>query len=74
MENVNSNSLQKMVAFPDRGGWHDEVIWETREDNDFISSHRVLNNATRSGHWAYGPPSGKKWRTGALPTASCRTM
>lgn len=61
MENVISNSLQKMVAFPNRGGGHDDVIWEKRGDNGFISSHRVVNNATHSGHWTYGPPTGRDW-------------
>jgi predicted ester cyclase len=61
MGNVISNSLQKMVAFPNRGGGHDDVVWEKRGDNGFISSHRVFNNATHLGHWTYGPPTGKDW-------------
>lgn len=61
MQNVISNSLQKMVAFPNRGGGHDDVVWERRGDNGFISSHRVFNNATHLGHWTYGPPTGKDW-------------
>ena len=61
LEFVISNSLQKMVAFPNRGGGHDDVIWERRGDNGFISSHRVFNNATHLGHWTYGPPTGKDW-------------
>lgn len=59
--NVISNSLQKMVAFPNRGGGHDDVVWEKRGENGFISSHRVFNNATHLGHWTYGPPTGKDW-------------
>ncbi len=61
LENVIGNSIQKMVAFPNRGGGHDDVIWEARGDNGFISAHRVLNNATHSGHWTYGPPTGRDW-------------
>lgn len=61
MQNVIGNSIQKMVAFPNRGGGHDDVIWESRGNNGFISAHRVLNNATHSGHWTYGPPTGKDW-------------
>ncbi len=61
MDNVISNSLQKMVAFPNRGGGHDDVIWERRGEHGFISSHRVFNNATHLGHWTYGPPTGKDW-------------
>jgi predicted ester cyclase len=61
LQSVISNSLQKMVAFPNRGGGHDDVIWEARGRTGFISSHRVFNNATHSGHWTYGPPTGKDW-------------
>jgi predicted ester cyclase len=59
--NVIANSVQKMVAFPNRGGGHDDVIWERRGDNGFISAHRVLNNATHLGPWTYGPPTGRNW-------------
>lgn len=61
MQNVIGNSIQKMVAFPNRGGGHDDVIWESRGKNAFVSSHRVFNNATHTGHWTYGPPTGKTW-------------
>ena len=50
-----------MVAFPNRGGGHDDVIWEPRGRDGFISYHRVFNNATHLGHWTYGPPTGKEW-------------
>jgi predicted ester cyclase len=55
------NSVQRMVAFPNRGGGHDDVVWEARGQRGFISSHRVFNNATHLGHWTYGPPTGKDW-------------
>jgi predicted ester cyclase len=56
-----ANSLQKMVAFPNRGGGHDDVIWEPRGRTGFVSFHRVFNNATHGGTWTYGPPTGKQW-------------
>ena len=61
LDAVIRNSLQKMVAFPNRGGGHDDVIWERRGPNGFVSSHRVFNNATHLGHWTYGPPTGRDW-------------
>jgi predicted ester cyclase len=61
LDDVIRNSLQKMVAFPNRGGGHDDVIWEPRGRDGFISYHRVFNNATHLGHWTYGPPTGKEW-------------
>jgi len=59
---VVSNSLQKFSAFPNGGGGHGEdVIWEARGRNGFISSHRVLKSGTHTGFWIYGPPTGKTW-------------
>lgn len=60
-DHVMRNSIQRMSAFPNRGGGHDDVVWEERGRNGFVSSHRVLNNATHSGFWTYGPPTGKQW-------------
>lgn len=60
-QDVMENSVQRMVAFPNRSGEHDDVVWEARDRNGFISSHRVFNNATHGGHWTYGPPTGKEW-------------
>lgn len=60
-DDVMRNSIQKMVAFPNRGGGHDDVIWERRGENGFVSAHRVLNNATHLGPWTYGPPTGRNW-------------
>ncbi len=61
LDSVIGNSLQKMVAFPNRGGGHDDVIWEPRGRDGFVSYHRVFNNATHLGHWTYGPPTGREW-------------
>ena len=59
---VINNSLQKFAAFPNGGGGHGEdVVWEARGRNGFISSHRVLKSGTHTGHWTYGPPTGKSW-------------
>lgn len=59
---VVSNSLQKFAAFPNGGGGHGEdVIWEARGSNGFISSHRVFKTGTHTGFWTYGPPTGRDW-------------
>lgn len=57
---VISNSVQKFAAFPNGGGGHGEdVVWEQRGENGFISSHRVLKTGTHSGFWTYGQPTGR---------------
>ena len=61
-DHVVNNSLQKFAAFPNGGGGHGEdVIWEQRGRNGFISSHRVFKSGTHTGFWTYGPPTGKNW-------------
>ena len=61
-DHVVNNSLQKFAAFPNGGGGHGEdVIWEARGPNGFISSHRVFKTGTHSGYWTYGPPTGRDW-------------
>ncbi len=57
---VISNSVQKFAAFPNGGGGQGEdVVWEQRGPNGFISFHRVLKTGTHSGFWTYGPPTGR---------------
>jgi predicted ester cyclase len=59
---VMQNSLQKFAAFPNGGGGTGEdVIWEQRGANGFISSHRVFKSGTHTGYWTYGPPTGRDW-------------
>lgn len=61
-DHVMRNSLQKFAAFPNGGGGHGEdVIWEPRGPDGFISSHRVLKTGTHTGYWTYGPPTGRDW-------------
>lgn len=61
-EGVIGNSVQKMSAFPNGGGGSGEdVVWEQRGEEGFISSHRVLKTGTNSGYWTYGAPTGRDW-------------
>lgn len=60
LELVIQNTLQKIAAFPNGGGGvPEDVIWEPRGENGFISSHRTLKCGTHLGHWTYGPPTGR---------------
>lgn len=59
---VIQNSLQKMAAFPNGGGgMAEDVVWEPRGRNGFISSHRVLKTGTHTGPFIYGPPTGRDY-------------
>lgn len=62
IDHVIQNSVMKMSAFPNGGGGTGEdVVWEQRGENGFISSHRVLKTGTHSGYWTYGAPTGRDW-------------
>jgi predicted ester cyclase len=64
---VIQNSVQKMSAFPNGGGGTvEDVIWEQRGDDGFISSHRVFKTGTHSGYWTYGPPTNRDWVSGTV--------
>lgn len=57
---VINNSVQKFAAFPNTGGGlGEDVVWEQRGENGFISSHRTIKSGTHSGFWTYGPPTGR---------------
>ena len=61
-EMVVANSVQKFAAFPNSGGGlGEDVIWEQRGPNGFISSHRTIKSGTHSGYWIYGPPTGRDY-------------
>ena len=57
---VINNSVQKFAAFPNTGGGlGEDVIWEQRGADGFISSHRTIKSGTHSGYWTYGAPTGR---------------
>ncbi len=59
---VIANSVQKFSATPDAGaGLGEDVIWEQRGPNGFISSHRLLKTGTQTGFSTYGPPTGRSF-------------
>jgi predicted ester cyclase len=59
-DTVISNSVQKFAAFPNTGGGlGEDVVWEQRGPNGFISSHRTIKSGTHTGYWTYGPPTGR---------------
>lgn len=57
METVLQGSLVKKAAFPNRVGTAEDVVWESRGDDAFISHHRVFHSGKQEGVWSYGPPS-----------------
>ena len=58
--------------FPDRQLLGEEVIWIGNEENDFLSSHRILSTATHQNDGMYGPATGKKIVYRVIADCACR--
>ncbi|MCX5535848.1 ester cyclase [Streptomyces sp. NBC_00006] len=56
-EQIIQASLQKNAAYPHRSFTGEDVVWEVRDENTWLSSHRILNCGRQEGHWQYGPPT-----------------
>jgi predicted ester cyclase len=48
-------SVAKHSAFPNRVGTPEDVVWEARGDDAFVSYHRALHVGPHEGPWHYGP-------------------
>lgn len=51
--------LQKNAAYPHRLFTGEDVVWELRDEDTWISSHRIINCGKQEGFWQYGPPTFK---------------
>lgn len=56
-ESIIAGCFVKKTAFPQRAFTAEDVIWEERTENSWISSHRIVNSGQQSGFWQYGPPT-----------------
>lgn len=60
VEAMVAGTIQRKSAFPDLRHYGDEVIWAGNDEQGFVTSHRALNVGHHTGHWRWGPPTGKK--------------
>jgi predicted ester cyclase len=60
VEPMVEGTLQRISAFPDMRHYADEVIWAGDDQQGFVTSHRALNIGYHTGHWRWGPPTGRK--------------
>ncbi len=60
IEQMVAGTVQSLNTFPDMRHYADEVIWAGNDQQGFVTSHRALNVGYHSGHWAWGPPTGKR--------------
>ena len=69
VEPVVTGTLQRISAFPDLRHYADEVIWAGNDEQGFVTSHRALNIGHHTGHWRWGPPTGRRIDTWVI--ANC---
>jgi len=60
IEQMVAGTIKRINAFPDMRHYADEVIWAGNDEQGFVTSHRALNIGYHTGHWRWGPPTGRK--------------
>ena len=60
-EQMLTDSINALSAFPDRRVYADEVIWTGNDEDGFHTSHRVVSLGRNTGYSSYGPPTGRKF-------------
>jgi predicted ester cyclase len=71
-ENVIAATMATLSEFPDRTLLGEDVIWSGNDEEGFLSSHRLLSQATHSRPGIYGAPTGKKLTYRILADCACR--
>ena len=57
-EAVVQDTIQRLVAFPERRGAATQVIWNGNDQEGFYTSHLVTGSGRHTQHGQYGPPTG----------------
>lgn len=66
-----ANTMATLSEFPDRQLLGEDVIWCGDDQAGFLSSHRIVSNATHRGG-AFGPATGRKVRFRTIADTFCR--
>lgn len=69
VEPVIASTLTKISGFPDRVGQAEDVVWEPRGDDAFLSSHRIFSSGSDTSLSTYGPPTGRRFSSRTI--ANC---
>lgn len=70
-ENVIAATMATLAEFPDRTLLGEDVIWSGNDEEGFLSSHRLLSQATHTRPGVYGAPTGKKLTYRILADCAC---
>jgi predicted ester cyclase len=58
-EDIVRDTIQRLVALPERRGMATHVIWNGDDQKGFYTSHLVTGTGRHSQHGAYGAPTGR---------------
>jgi predicted ester cyclase len=72
VEPVVQGTLMKINAYPDRVGQAEDVVWEQRGDDAFLSAHRIFSSGAHTGMSSYGPPTGRSFSSRTIATCLYR--
>lgn len=59
-EEMITNTINYLAAFPDRKAYADDVIWTGDDVAGFHTSHRVTSIGHHTGYGSFAPPTGRK--------------
>ena len=66
-------TMATLAEWPDRQLFGEDVIWSgSADDDDLLSSHRIISTATHSRPGMYGQPTGKKLRYRIIADCAAR--
>ncbi len=59
-EEMITNTINYLAAFPDRKAYADDVIWTGNDVDGFHTSHRVTSIGHHTGYGSFAPPTGRR--------------
>ena len=66
LDPVVNGTAARIASYPDRFSKAEDVVWEERSPQSFVSSHRVFSTGIQTGWNQYGPPTGGRFTMRAL--------
>ena len=66
-----TNTMETLFEFPDRQLFGEDVIWSEHPDYGYLSSHRIVSEATHRQDGMFGPASGKRLRFRTIADTNC---
>ena len=66
-----TNTMETLHEFPDRQLFGEDVIWSEHAEYGYLSSHRIISEATHLNQGMFGPASGKRLRFRTIADTNC---